>query len=239
MESESLEPLNLVIKKHNNSDDSVLLGENIVARMQKIDKDKIEKIEDTKINGDMSLLPEAMRCDDSSSNIIDQKILTAFYMSSLMQMSNMSIHRSVSPQSLNAQHNFVQLMAMVEARHRLWQQLNWSISPNLLRNPLSVPHPYFDGPMTSLNEQLSNIQNLLPAYTLPSIKHESVNHEVKQTYSKRYSVIISCNHLHNKNNNKAAIICLCYRSTIEQKNTSSLSTDNAKTQDTGQQNNPG
>ena len=189
MESESLEPLNLVIKKDNNNDGAVLLEDNVVARMQELNKDKIEKMEDIKIHGDASLLQETLKSDDSSSNNVEQKLLTAFYMSSLMQMSNMSIPRSVSPQSLNAQHNFVQLLAMVEARHRLWQQINWSMPPNLLRNPLNIPHPYFDGPMTNLNEQLSNLQNSLPAYTLSSIKNESINHEVKQTYSKRYSVI--------------------------------------------------
>ena len=189
MESECLEPLNLVMKKENSHKDLVLLKENVITSERNVRKEEIEEleeIEETKANGNIALLQETIKSDDSSSNGVDQKILTAFYMSSLMQMSNTSLPRNILPQSLNSQHNFVQLLAMVEARQRLWQQMNWNIPPNFLTSPLSLPHPYFDGSVTNSNEQLSNIQNSIPAHTLSFIKHESVNHEVKQNYSKWY-----------------------------------------------------
>ncbi|KAF7411267.1 hypothetical protein HZH66_000163 [Vespula vulgaris] len=139
-------------------------------------------------------------------------------MSSLMNMSNAStLPRNVTSSSppYAAQHNFVQLLAMLEARHRVWQQMNnWPTPQNFLRNPLGLPpQPYFaDSPSANqLTEQLCTSQNPAPSFPLSSAKAEPSNHEAKQAYFKR--------------------------STIEQKNSTSLPADNAKNQDTGQQNN--
>lgn len=186
MESECLEPLNLVVKKERKNADALLLEENIKGTVKNVEDSKVKSIEETEIRGDLSLLQEAIKSNDSNSNNMDQKVLTAFYMSSLMQACNMAVPRTL--QSLNTQHNFMQFLAMIEARHQLLQQMNWSMPSNFLRNPLNIPRPYFDVPMVSLNEQICNIQNSGTASNLSSNKNDSVNREVKQTYSKRYCV---------------------------------------------------
>ncbi|XP_043478493.1 protein pangolin, isoforms A/H/I/S isoform X6 [Leptopilina heterotoma] len=204
MESECLEPLNLVIKKEGKNVETLLLEENVEGTIKDVEDSKIKSIEGT---GDLSLLQEAIKSDDSNSNSMEQKVLTAFYMSSLMQACNMA-----TPRTLNTQNNFMQLLAMVEARHQLLQQMNWSAPSNFLRNPLNIPRPYFDVPMLNLNDQICYVQNSGTASNLSSNKNDSVNQdrEVEKTYTKR--------------------------STNEQKNSSSLLTDNSKTQDSGQQN---
>ncbi|XP_023289881.1 protein pangolin, isoforms A/H/I/S isoform X5 [Orussus abietinus] len=207
MESECPEPLNLVIKKDGNGSDSTFIEENLVSSIKRIEEDG----GDTRVPENVTFLQDAVKSNESNLPTADHKILTALYMSSLMQMSNMTVPRSVTPPSFGAQHNFMQLLAMVEARHRMWQHMSWSVPQNFLRNPLGLPQPYFDSPVANLSEQLCNSQNSTPAYSLPSVKHEPTNHDTKQPYFKR--------------------------STIEQKNSTSLATDNTKTQDTGQQNN--
>lgn len=186
MESECLEPLNLVVKKEEKNDETLLIEDNVEGT---IEDPKVKNIEDTEIRGDLSLLQEAMKSDDSNSNSMEQKILTAFYMSSLMQVCNMATPRNL--QSLNTQNNFMQLLAMVEARHQLLQQMNWNMPSNFLRNPLNIPRPYFDVPMVSLNDQICYIQNSGTASNLSSNKNDSVNQDrdVKQTFTKRYYII--------------------------------------------------
>ncbi|XP_066594605.1 protein pangolin, isoforms A/H/I/S isoform X7 [Prorops nasuta] len=205
MEPECLEPLNLVIKKDDASNETstTFTEDNI---NNKIDEEK----EESKIQDNMAILQDAMK-SDSNLPAADHKILTALYMSSLMQMSNSSVPRGVTPPPYAAQHNFMQLLAMVEARHRIWQQMNWSMPQSFARNPLGLPQPYFDNPVSSLTDQLCSSPNSTSAYSLATAKPEPLSHEAKQPYFKR--------------------------STIEQKNSASLPTDNSKNQDTGQQNN--
>lgn len=183
MESECLEPLNLVIKKEGKNVETLLLEDNAEGTIKDVEDSKIKSIEGT---GDLSLLQEAMKSDDSNSNSMEQKVLTAFYMSSLMQVCNMA-----TPRTLNTQNNFMQLLAMVEARHQLLQQMNWSMPSNFLRNPLNIPRPYFDVPMLNLNDQIGYVQNSGTASNLSSSKNDSVNkdREVEKTYTKRYCAI--------------------------------------------------
>ncbi|OXU20975.1 hypothetical protein TSAR_003156, partial [Trichomalopsis sarcophagae] len=216
MEPECLEPLNLVIKKDSNSPAAEPeLPEKSSTPVDS--KDCIKTSEEdkfqSKIQDNMTILQEAVKSGEAGAPATDQKFLTALYMSSLMQMSNASALRNVSPTPYNVQQNFMQLLAMVEARHRMWQQLSWSVPPNFLRNPVGLPQPYYDGALTNLNEQLCNSPNSLMSYpSLPTTKNDPTSPETKQTFFKR--------------------------STIEQKNSSSLPADNTKNQDTGQQNNP-
>ncbi|OAD56216.1 Protein pangolin, isoform J, partial [Eufriesea mexicana] len=219
MEPECLEPLNLVIKK----DDITESGPTTNVTIEEGSSEaSINRIDEEKCNGDpgktieenMTILQDAMKAGEAGLPTADHKILTALYMSSLMQMSNMSLPRSVTPPPYGAQHNFMQLLAMVEARHRMWQQMNWPLPQNFPRNPLTLPaQPYFDGPTTNLTEQLCNTQNSTPTYPLSCTKpdQQPLNRDAKQPYFKR--------------------------SAVEQKNSTSLPTDNAKAQDTGQQNN--
>ena len=180
MEPECLEPLNLVIKK--DSTTSEIPDKNTTPEDQ-INKDKL----DLKIQEDMTVLQDAVKSVESGVPPADQKFLTALYMSSLMQMSNASSLRSISPSPYNVQQNFMQLLAMIEARHRMWQQLSWSVPPNFLRNPIGLPSPYYDGSLTNINDQLCNSPNSLLTYPMPSTKHEQPNHDSKQTSFKRYT----------------------------------------------------
>ncbi|XP_017796561.1 PREDICTED: protein pangolin, isoforms A/H/I/S isoform X2 [Habropoda laboriosa] len=220
MEPECLEPLNLVIKKDDNTESSgpssatIEEGSSEASINNKIDEEKSGS-ESSKIEQDgMTIFQETSKPSEAGLPTADHKILTALYMSSLMQMSNMNLPRSVTPPPYGAQQNFMQLLAMVEARHRMWQQLNWPLPQNFPRNPLTLPgQPYFDGPTTNLTEQLCNAQNTASTYPLSCTKpdQQTLNHDAKQSYFKR--------------------------STVEQKNSTSLPTDNSKSQDTGQQNN--
>ncbi|KAI4498095.1 hypothetical protein M0802_006919 [Mischocyttarus mexicanus] len=226
MEPECLEPLNLVIKKDDTGREETVIEEE--QRIGKSNANAIDEEEEEEESTDSrmienndvtTILQDACKAGgESGLPIADQKILTALYMSSLMNMSNAStLPRNVtSSPPYAAQHNLVQLLAMLEARHRVWQQMNnWPTPQNFLRNPLGLPpQPYFaDSPSANqLTEQLCTSQNPAPSFPLSSAKAEPSNHETtKQAYFKR--------------------------STIEQKNSASLPADNAKNQDTGQQNN--
>ncbi|KAI4484692.1 hypothetical protein M0804_007258 [Polistes exclamans] len=227
MEPECLEPLNLVIKKDDTGRGGTVIEEEEERiggkSMNAIDEEEEEEesTDSTRMieNNVTTILQDACKAGgESGLPIADQKILTALYMSSLMNMSNAStLPRNVTSSSAPyaAQHNLVQLLAMLEARHRVWQQMNnWPTPQNFLRNPLGLPsQPYFaDSPSANqLTEQLCTSQNPAPSFPLSSAKAEPSNHETKQPYFKR--------------------------STIEQKNSASLPADNAKNQDTGQQNN--
>ncbi|XP_015114039.1 protein pangolin, isoforms A/H/I/S isoform X4 [Diachasma alloeum] len=206
MESECLEPLNLVMKKDNNSSDSSLNDDGITS-MKKIDEEKVE----SSVSDNMAILQDSSETTDNSQPMTDQKILTALHMSNLMQMSNMNLPRGLSPPPYGSQYYFMQLLAMVEAQQIMCQQMNWSVPQHFIRNPLRLPQPYFDGSTINITEQLCHSPNPTSAYSLPNAKRESINHETKQSHTKR--------------------------SSIDQKNSTSLSSDNTKTQDTGQQNN--
>lgn len=199
MEPECLEPLNLVIKK-----DDTARGGTVIEEEERIGKstnaideeEDEEECTDSRIieNNMTTILQDACKAGESGLPIADQKILTALYMSSLMNMSNAStLPRNVTSSSsppYAAQHNFVQLLAMLEARHRVWQQMNnWPTPQNFLRNPLGLPpQPYFADSSPSANqltEQLCTSQNPAPSFPLSSAKAEPSNHEAKQTYFKR------------------------------------------------------
>lgn len=177
MEPECLEPLNLVIKKDSDTSESPIVEDS--------NKSQAENFEDSKIEDNMAILQDAFKSTESGVPAADQKFLTALYMSSLMQMSNAPALRNVSPSPYNMQQNFMQLLAMVEARHRMWQQFSWSVPSNFLRNPVGLPQPLYDGSLSSLNEQLCNSPSSLLSYPLPTTKHEPTNHDTKETY-KRY-----------------------------------------------------
>lgn len=215
MEPECLEPLNLVIKKDGAGDDedeSNITKKNYDNSINKYeDNDKVIEDEDDdddkeidkdedEIDADcnMTIFQDAMKSGNMNLPTNDEKVLTALYMSSLVQMSNMTLPRSVptpatpSP-SFNAQPNFMQLLAMVEARHRMWQHMSWNTAAggpqNFIRNPLSMPpQPFFDNPQTSLSEQLIGSQNSTVVSSSPSLKHEHSTFTVdtnKQAYFKR------------------------------------------------------
>lgn len=194
MEPECLEPLNLVIKKDDNTESGPATNVTIEegsseASINRIDEEKCNNPDPSKtIEENMTILQDAMKAGEAGLPTADHKILTALYMSSLMQMSNMSLPRSVTPPPYGAQHNFMQLLAMVEARHRMWQQMNWPLPQNFPRNPLTLPaQPYFDGPTTNLTEQLCNSQNSTPTFPLSCTKpdQQPLNRESKQPYFKR------------------------------------------------------
>lgn len=190
MEPECLEPLNLVIKKDSDTPEPSSIAEdnNKTAADNFVD-DKIE----SKIEDNMAILQDAFKSAESGGvPAADQKFLTALYMSSLMQASNASALRNVSPAPYNVPQNFIQLLAALEARNRMWQQqLNWSVPPNFLRNPVGLPQHLYDGSLSSLNEQLCNSPNSLLTYPQPPTKHEPTNNDTKETF-KRYINIIHC-----------------------------------------------
>lgn len=160
MEPECLEPLNLVIKKD---------AEEI------IEEDKV-KVEDK--SKDMTIQDKT----EDAIPAADQKFLAALYMNSLMHMSSMSTPRGVAPQPVGTQQNFINLLAMVEARHRMWQQMSWPPPPNLMAGSLALSQPYFDNSVGNLD--LTNSTNSTPNYPSPSVKHESAT-ETKQSFTKR------------------------------------------------------
>lgn len=206
--AECLEPLNLVIKKGNIDDSGptrtvigVKLGE---ASIDEEEKDAVVA-EESAIEDNMAILQDAVKSAESGGlPTADHKLLTALYMSSLVQMSNLSAPRGIAPPPYGAsqqqQQSFMQLLAMVEARHRMWQQMNWPLPQSFLRSPLTLPptapSSYFDGATTtstptppSLTDQLS--QNSAPTYPLSCAKSEPLNSEVKQSYfNKRYTTPI-------------------------------------------------
>lgn len=182
MEPDCLEPLNLVIKKDTNGSRSDIVEKNTGTAEEKIEEETAKP----KLQDNMTIMQESVKSDDTAMPSADQKFLTALYMSSILQMSNASALRNVTPAPFSGQQNFMQLLAMVEARHRMWQQLSWSVPPNFLRNPIGLPQPYYDGPVANLTEQLCNSPNSMLTYPLPSAKHEQANPEVKQSYFKRY-----------------------------------------------------
>lgn len=199
MEPECLEPLNLVIKKDDNTESGPATNVTIeegsseassINNRSSLDEEKCNIEPGNTIEDNMTILQDAMKAGEAGLPTADHKILTALYMSSLMQMSNMSLPRSVTPPPYGAQHNFVQLLAMVEARHRMWQQMNWPLPHNFPRNPLALPaQPYFDGPATNLTEQLCNSQSSAPTYPLSCTKQPDqqplTNRDAKQPYFKR------------------------------------------------------
>jgi hypothetical protein len=183
MEPDYLEPLNLVIKKDNSISKSEINEKNTIP-VDNIEKGKMQ----LKIEDNMSVIQDAVKSTEVEVSDVDQKLLTALYMGSLMQMSNVSALRNLSPNPYNAQQNFLQLLAMVEARHRMWQHLSWPAASNFLRNPIGVPQIYYDSGLTNMNEQLSNTSIL--TCSLPSSKHEQTNHMTKQTVFKGYKRIV-------------------------------------------------
>lgn len=193
MEPECLEPLNLVMKKDvDTKGESSPLAEDNNKTSQAADNFVDTKIE-SKIEDNMAILQDAFKSEESGVPAADQKFLTALYMSSLMQMQSnaSSALRSVSPSPYNVQQNFMQLLAMVEARHRMWQQFSWPVPPNFLRNPVGLPQSLYDGSIPSLNEQLCNSPpNSLLTYPIPPTKSELTNHDNKETF-KRYIKILS------------------------------------------------
>lgn len=263
--AECLEPLNLVIKKDDTEDSggpTTVIGERIEVEAS-IDEEKdAVAAEESAIEDNMAILQDAVKSAESGGlPTADHKLLTALYMSSLMQMSSLSAPRGLAPPPYSGgnqqqQQSFMQLLAMVEARHRMWQQMNWPLPQSFLRNPLTLPPaapppPYFDGatttptstPTPNLTEQLS--QNAAPtAYPLSCAKPEPLNPEAKQSYfGKRYTNRHETGARRPSrappDSRHSSSMCLCCRSTIEQKNSASLPTDNSKAQDTGQQNNQG
>lgn len=204
MESaECPEPLNLVIKKDDTDDSGPVIGERIAEASIDEEKDAVLAAEESAIEDNMAILQDAVKSAESGGlPTADHKLLTALYMSSLMQMSSLSAPRSIAPPPYGAsqqqqQQSFVHLLAMVEARHRMWQQMNWPLPQNFLRSPLTLPPtapPYFDGatttptpaPTPNLTDQLS--QNNAPTYPLSCAKPEPLNPEAKQSYfNKRYT----------------------------------------------------
>lgn len=259
MESECLEPLNLVIKKDNNSSsnsttssESVLEPDDLslssTTTTGTVTANKKEDIvidgDDNKVVDDAKVLmqtdPDNMAIEqltngnkkitDSNLAIADHKLLTALHMSNLMQL-NLGNLRETTPESqvqvpppYGTQYYFMQLLAMVEAQQLMCQQMNWSLPQHLVRSPMRLPtQAYFDNPAVNLSEQLTS--NSLYA---ANVKHES---DVK-TASKRYDFfqVRSCDFKK---------IFYYSRSSMDQKNSSSLSSDITKAQDTGQQNNQG
>jgi transcription factor 7-like 2 len=201
--AECLEPLNLVIKKDDTDDSGgpTVIGEKIAEASIDEEKDAVAA-EDNAIEDNMAILQDAVKSVESGGlPTADHKLLTALYMSSLMQMSSLSAPRGIAPPPYGGnqqqQQSFMQLLAMVEARHRMWQQMNWPLPQSFLRNPLTLPPtapPYFDGATTTpaptstpnLTEQLS--QNTAPTYPLSCAKPEPLNPEAKQSYfNKRYT----------------------------------------------------
>lgn len=203
MESaECPEPLNLVIKKDDTDDSGPVIGERIAEPSIDEEKDAVLAAEESTIEDNMAILQDAVKSAESGGlPTADHKLLTALYMSSLMQMSSLSAPRSIAPPPYSAsqqqqQQSFVHLLAMVEARHRMWQQMNWPLPQNFLRSPLAMPTapPYFDSatttptpaPTPNLTDQLS--QNNAPTYPLSCAKPEPLNPEAKQSYfNKRYT----------------------------------------------------
>lgn len=199
--AECLEPLNLVIKKDDTDDSGPVIGKRIAEATIDEEKDAVLAAEDSAIEDNMAILQDAVKSAESGGlPTADHKLLTALYMSSLMQMSSLSAPRGIAPPPYGAnqqQQSFVQLLAMVEARHRMWQQMNWPLPQNFLRSPLTLPPtapPYFDGatttptpaPTPNLTDQLS--QNTAPTYPLSCAKPEPLNPEAKQSYfNKRYT----------------------------------------------------
>lgn len=208
--AECLEPLNLVIKKDDTEDGGpeLISGERIITEAS-IDEEKdVVAAEECAIEDNMAILQDAVKSAESGGlPTADHKLLTALYMSSLMQMSSLSAPRNIAPPQYGAsqqqQQNFMQLLAMVEARHRMWQ-MNWPLPQGFLRNPLTLPPaapPYFDGatttttttptptpaPTPNLTEQLSQ-NSSASAYPLSCAKPEPLNPETKQPYyNKRYT----------------------------------------------------
>jgi transcription factor 7-like 2 len=225
------QPLNLVIKKDDTEENgstgrTMVIGERIESEASIIideeeEKDAATVEEECAIDDNMAMLQDAVKSAESGGGLptADHKLLTALYMSSLMQMSSLSAPRGVAPSPYGAsqqqqqqqqQQSFVQLLAMVEARHRMWQQMNWPLPQGFLRNPLTMPpsapppSPYFDGATTTTTpptatptptpaprlteQQLS--QNAAPTYPLSCAKPEPLNPEsaTKQSFfGKRYT----------------------------------------------------
>lgn len=165
MDSECLEPLNLVIKKDDKNTNDLH------------EEDEDEEVEEKLPN----MAIDSNKTSDNTLPMADQKILTALHMSNLMQMSNLNLPRGVSPPPYGTQYYFMQLLAMVEAQQLMCQQMSWP--QQYIRNPLRLPQPYFDGPNLT---ELNNSMNSNSIYSLPSAKHENANHETKQLNSKRY-----------------------------------------------------
>lgn len=189
MESECLEPLNLVIKKDANSSEGAeanIIEEKFVNAATRSEE---EQQAVAKVQENMAILQEAVKSSEVGIPPNEQKILSALHMSNLMQMSNLNLPRGVNPPAYGTQYYFMQLLAMVEAQQMMCQQMSWSGAQHFVRNPLRLPQPYFDPPTNNLAEQLCNSQNSSTAYPLPMTKRDSVGHETKQSYSKRYTII--------------------------------------------------
>lgn len=185
MESECLEPLNLVVKKDNNSRDTTLIDDNLSTSIKKIDEEKVEV--ESSVLDNMAILQNSSKTTDNGLPMTDQKILTALHMNNFMQMSNMNLPRGISPPPYGSQYYFMQLLAMVEAQQLMCQQMNWTVPQHFIRNPLRLPQPYFDSPSTNMSEPLCNSPNPTTVYPLPNVKRETINHDTKLSHSKRYN----------------------------------------------------
>lgn len=159
MEPECPEPLNLVMKKDEKDEDG----------------------------------SEAGGIVQESQPVADHKFLQALYMSSLMHMTGATARSATPPPTPPAAaagvsappQNFMHLLAMLEARHRMWQQMSWSIPQSFMRGSLGFPQPYFDGPVVAnMSEQLA-AQNSIGAYPSASAKRDGAEVEGKQPFSKR------------------------------------------------------
>lgn len=188
MEPDCLEPLNLVMKKDGAGEpDAGSERDASSSSSPAVAEPEAETVR-------AASLEEPPR--ELAEEAPDQKLLSALYMSSLVQMSGVS--PSSSPYSVGMPPNFVQLLAMVEARHRMWQQLSWPVHPGFLRGPaaaaLAQP-PYYDASHSAINEQLCNSPNSLINYPLPSPKLEQANHDAKHNVcNQRYEPLYFAPH---------------------------------------------
>ncbi|XP_057335541.1 protein pangolin, isoforms A/H/I/S isoform X8 [Microplitis mediator] len=243
MESECLEPLNLVIKKDNNSSNNSTSSESVLLEADDLSLSSttttatitaLNKKDDIVIDGDDNKVPDDARVlmqtdnmaiehltgdsnkkiSDNNLAMADHKLLTALHMSNLMQLNMGNLPRDSTPESqvqppppYGTQYYFMQLLAMVEAQQLMCQQMNWSLPQHFTRSPMRLPT------QTYFDNPGVNLTEQLsnsqsPLFSVANVKHDTDN---KQLSSKR--------------------------SSMDQKNSSSLSSDITKTQDTGQQNN--
>lgn len=194
MEPECLEPLNLVMKKKNVSDECKIVDYSVdPASGPKYKFKKTTIIESkSKTTDNMTiLLQESINSSESEILPTDPKFLTSLYMSSLMQMSSSPTIRShLLSGPYNAQQNFMQLLTMIEARHRMWQQLNLPLPQNLLQYAnittaaptVGLSQPFFDGSLTNVNEQVCGSSNSFLSYLSPSAKSTQLRYDNKEKF---------------------------------------------------------
>lgn len=185
MEPESLEPLNLVIKKDSNTSVSggcVEINDDNDGLEGK--SEESQESNSKSLQNKMDILQDAFRSVETSFFGVDPKILTAFYMNSLTQIPNGLNQRDIAD-PFQMQQNFLHLLAMVEARQRMFQQYSLPASIN---NPTNLSQHLYDGPLTcNLNESTSTSSDSLLPFFIPKLKSQKMNTEIKQT-SNRYLI---------------------------------------------------